>query len=181
MSIRKSQHSPLSRTRKHAAFTLIELLVVVVILGIVAAIVLPQFSNASASARAVTLKDDLRFLRNQALTYKVLHLDVAPGYDNGLPTGNASAPSFVAQMTLYTDDKGNTSATQTVTYKNGPYLQRIPFNPINGKDTMLVLQNGEAIPADATDTYGWIYQAETMTFLSDAAGVDENGAKFFSY
>jgi general secretion pathway protein G len=155
--------------------------VVVVILGIVAAIVLPQFSNASSSARGVTLKDDLRFLRNQSLTYKVLHVDVPPGYDNGDPSGNASEPSFVAQMTLYTDDKGNTSATQTVVYKNGPYLQHIPSNPINGKASILILQNGEALPADASDTYGWIYRAETQTFLSDAAGVDENGAKYFSY
>ncbi len=43
------QHHPLTRTRK--AFTLVEILIVVVILGILAAIVVPQFIGSTQEAR----------------------------------------------------------------------------------------------------------------------------------
>jgi len=162
-------------------FTLVEILIVVVILGILAAIVIPQFSNASVQARAVTLKDDLRFMRDQNATYKILHDDVASGYDNSDPNGNASEATYVAQMTLYTDAAGNTNANQSAVFKFGPYLAKIPNNPINNKNTILIVQNGAALPNAASDTYGWIYKPQTQTFLSDAAGSDENGANYFSY
>ena len=54
------------------AFTLVEILIVVVILGILAAIVLPKFSNASAIARASMLADDLRVIRMQVQVYRSL-------------------------------------------------------------------------------------------------------------
>ena len=163
------------------AFTLVEILIVVIILGILAAIVIPQFSNASQSARANTLKDELRFLREQNAIYKIIHNDIPPGYDSNNPLGSASEATYVAQMTLYTDAYGTTSATQSTVYKNGPYLSKIPANPINNKSSILILQNGDAMPTDASDVYGWIYQPQTRTFLSDAAGIDPNGAKYFSY
>ena len=65
------------------AFTLIELLIVIVILGILATIVVPQFSNASINAKENTLKDELRYLRTQIVVYKAQHHDVPPGYPNG--------------------------------------------------------------------------------------------------
>src|SRR5690242_11487939 len=70
-----------------SAFTLIEILIVVVILGILAMIVIPQFSNASAQARENTLKDDLRFLRLQVQVFAAQHRDTPPGY----PSGNTAA------------------------------------------------------------------------------------------
>jgi hypothetical protein len=84
-------------------------------------------------------------------------------------------------MTLYSDDRGNTSATQSPVYKNGPYLSTIPPNPVNNKSTILVIQNGGALPAAASDVYGWIYKPESQLFMSDAAGTDQNGANYYSY
>ena len=66
--------SPTSR-----GFTLIEILIVVVVLGIIASIVLPQFSNASETAKENTLRDELRYLRTQIVVYKAQHADNAPG------------------------------------------------------------------------------------------------------
>lgn len=50
MKIKTAKHY-LDRRRNHSAFTLIELLLVLVILGILAAIVVPKFSGVSANAQ----------------------------------------------------------------------------------------------------------------------------------
>src|SRR4051812_32333230 len=73
------------RRTSRGGFTLVEILIVVVILGILATVVIPQFSNASQEARENTLKDDLRYLRIQIQVYKAQHRDVPPGYPNADP------------------------------------------------------------------------------------------------
>ena len=47
------------------AFTLVELLIVVIILGILAAVVIPQFSDASTDARVSSLTTNLATIRGQ--------------------------------------------------------------------------------------------------------------------
>lgn len=51
---------------KGGAFTLVEVLIVLIILGILAAIVVPQFSNASQNATLSTLQTTLDTLRDSA-------------------------------------------------------------------------------------------------------------------
>ena len=52
----------LFRTRNETGFTLIELLVVVVIIGVLAAIAIPKFSNTKDKAHMAAMKSDLRNL-----------------------------------------------------------------------------------------------------------------------
>src|SRR5437016_14662132 len=92
------------RLGRRGAFTLIEILIVVVIIGILATIVIPQFSNASINARENTLKDELRYLRTQIVVSKAQHHDVPPGYPNGDRTAAATGPDFILQMTKPTDE-----------------------------------------------------------------------------
>src|SRR4028119_2276784 len=59
-------------------FTLIEILIVVIILGILAAIVIPQFSSASTQARTSSRQTTVRALRSQVALYKLQHGDTLP-------------------------------------------------------------------------------------------------------
>jgi general secretion pathway protein G len=58
------------RNRTKKAFTLVEILIVVVILGILAAIVVPQFTNATQDAQGGNLKAQIKSVQNQIELYK---------------------------------------------------------------------------------------------------------------
>jgi len=57
------------------AFTLVELLIVVVILGILATVVIPMFTDAATNAKSAILKDNLRGIRSALERYKIDHGD----------------------------------------------------------------------------------------------------------
>ena len=60
-------------------FTLIEILIVVVTLGILAAIVIPQFTNASQEAAESSVKSQLQTVRSQIELYRVRNNGNLPG------------------------------------------------------------------------------------------------------
>jgi general secretion pathway protein G len=105
-----------------SGFTLVEILIVVVILGILAAIVIPQFTEASTEAKLSSLCTDLQTQRSQIELYKIQHNDVPPLF-----------ASYVAQMTTYSDIDGNTNAAKTVVFCYGPYMQKVPVNQFNNR------------------------------------------------
>lgn len=166
---------------RRKAFTLVEILIVVVILGILAAVVLPRFSNASAVARASMLADDLRVVRTQLTVYKAQHLDVAAGYPGGDPTVAPTENAFVLHMIKSSNVRGQTAEPLTPDFDYGPYLREIPPNPVNGKNAVQVIGNAEAFPAAADNSHGWIYQPATLRFKADSPGVDDKGKAYFDY
>jgi general secretion pathway protein G len=161
-------------------FTLVEILIVVVIVGILAAIVVPQFSNAAHQARETALRDDLRFLRVQVGVFAAQHSDVPPGYPGGDRTSTPTQADFIDQMLLYTDANCATSTAGSSVYKFGPYLTRIPSNPLNGLNTVMVIANGTPLPAP-DDSTGWIYKPETKEVIANLAGTDATGTAYTSY
>ncbi len=162
------------------AFTLVEILIVVVILGILAAIVVPKFSGASDQARASMLADDLRLMRTQFMVYKSQHHGVSPGYPGGDDTAAPNGDALVAQMTLASNAAGTTGAIGSVGLNYGPYFREFPPNPVNSKTTVLVIEDAGAVPA-ASNVFGWIYQPSTMTIRADSTGVDDQGKAFYNY
>ena len=162
-------------------FTLIELLIVVSILGIVGAVVLPKFTDASSTAKENVLKDELRYLRTQIVVFKAQHRDTAPGYPAGSITSTPTESDFVKQMTLNSDDKCAVGSGQA--YRFGPYVQKMPTNPINGLSSVLVVANGQAMPPAGTpnNTTGWIYKPQTLEILPNSPGTDKDGTRFIDY
>lgn len=173
-------HCLLLPARRYA-FTIVEILIVVIIIGILAAIVLPGFTNATQITREGTLKDELKFMRTQVMIYSMHHDDVPAGYPGGDPSANATEAEFVAQMTLASDEFGDTAAVGTPGYDMGPYLRSIPANPLNGKSTVQIVQFGDALPAAGNDSHGWIYVPGDLEFLADSAGVDDAGEFYYEY
>jgi general secretion pathway protein G len=173
---------PRHRPARRGGFTLIEILIVVVILGILAAIVVPELSSASRQAREGVMKDDLRFMREQITRYRIQHDDVSPGYPGGSMAATPTDADFVSQMTRYTDLRGGVAGAYTETFRYGPYLTRIPDNPLTGIPAVLVVPNGAVIPApDKTKPYGWMYKPETMEFVPNSPGTDLDGKAYLNY
>ena len=160
-------------------FTLIEILVVVVLLGILAAIVIPQFSSATTDARLSAMAEDLRATRTHLSVYKAQHEGIPPGYPaDGSPPDDAT---FVAQMTLASNPLGETGPVGTPGLDFGPYWKQAPPNPVNGLNSVQIVGDGEALPVEASGASGWVYQPETMTFRSDATGSDKGGTPYYEY
>lgn len=136
-----------------SGFTLVEVLIVVVILGILAAIVIPQFSDASEDAKLSTLVSDLQSTRSQIQLYKLQHKGALPG---------AGTASFSDAMTKYTDDKGALAAVQAPgAGVYGPYLQKIPTNQFNHSNEV---STGVLSPAPGDDSSGWYFNSVTGAF-----------------
>ena len=67
------------RNQARKAFTLIEILIVVVILGILAAVVIPQFTNAAEDANNAGVRTQLQTLRSQVELYRAENQGSDPG------------------------------------------------------------------------------------------------------
>ena len=151
-------------TNRKSGFTLVEILIVVIILGILAAIVIPQFTNASTDARKASLVSQLQTLRSQIQLFKLQHNDILPDL----------VANQWNQMMQKTNLTGAVDTTATGLF--GPYLESIPLNPLNGNKTVAL--------AAATGV-GWIYSNVTTsvtpgivfaTNQTDTKVFDETGA-----
>ena len=144
--------------RAKSGFTLVEILIVVVILGILAAIVIPQFTDASTQARESSLVSDLQTMRSQIELYKIQHKDAMPAL---AAEGTAD---FERRMTTQTDIDGAAGTDY------GPYLQKLPTNPFNNFDTVRV--DGAAAGAN---TDGWRFDSTSGQIQADDADSTPDG------
>jgi general secretion pathway protein G len=180
-SVQQTIHRRTRRAISRRAFTLIEILIVVTILAILATIVIPQFSNASMTARENMLKDELRYLRTQIIVYKAQHHDVAPGYPAGDPLQTPTETDFVNQMTRHTDEHSAVSATPSTVFKFGPYLSAMPENPMNKLSAVQIIADTDPWPTADGKIYGWFYRPLTGDIMGNSEGADTQGNPFTTY
>ena len=135
--------------RVRQGFTLIEILIVVVILGILAAIVIPQFTDASMEASVANLQSQLQTVRSQIELFNVQN--PATPYDD------------VTALGTFWDGPTNNGLVPM------NYLQTAPKNPLqNGSSTV-----GAAVGAGV----GWVWAEGTPgdSWTLNLYAVDETG------
>lgn len=161
------------------AFTLIEVLIVLSIIGILAAIIIPEFQDHAQKARETTAKDNLRILRTTIERYAAEHNGVPPGYADGVIVDPHSL--LYAQFTAYTSVTGVAAGVKSSVHYLGPYLPQIPENPFNGKTTIKILTAAESFPDPMPASDGWYYKPNTRQIRIDWPGNDSEGTAFSMY
>lgn len=138
------------QNRARRAFTLIEILIVVVILGILAAIVIPQFTDASDQANDASMKSQLQTMRSQIELFRVQDI---VGYTAWDPIGAAVGSEWDALI-------------------SGDYLQAAPRNPITNKSTVA------AVPVLGEGWVWRDKDGAGPSLLFNLYGIDATGAEF---
>jgi general secretion pathway protein G len=145
-------------------FTLVELLIVVIILGILAAVVIPQFNTVSADAKESSLVANLNTIRQAISLYRVQHNEIYPG--------QGGWAEFVTHLTTGTDPDGAPGN------QYGPYLRTtFPANPFTTTATGTVVATMPGTPTGGT---GWIYCNTTGEIRANNSGTAPSGADYFA-
>tara|TARA_R110002072_G_scaffold42064_21_gene119003 strand:- start:302407 stop:302859 length:453 start_codon:yes stop_codon:yes gene_type:complete len=132
-------------------FTLVEILIVVVILGILAAIVVPQFTNAANEARMGNIRTQTSTLENQIELYAAQ---------------NSGAYPTLAELQ---DD--------WAVLVDGNYIKEMPKNPFSPSANATTVTDMTAADSAAADTAaaggdatsGWLYDDETGFIRASSA------------
>ena len=129
-----------------SGFTLVEILIVVVLIGVLAAIVVPSFGDLVSGSSKTGLQEQLRRARTDIQLYKLQHGDQVPALA-GTPT----------DWTDLTTQKPNSVGTPC-----GPYMTTIPRNPLNNfSDVHVVVADpawGDPVPGM---NIGFVYNSNT--------------------
>lgn len=104
--------SKVTQRRYSTGFTLIEVMVVVVILGILAAIVVPRVLDRPDAARITKAKQDIRTLESALNLYKLDNISY--------PTTDQGLEALVHKPSTPPDPKN---------WKEGGYVDRLPTDP----------------------------------------------------
>lgn len=125
------------RLNVRCGFTLVEVLIVVVILGILTAIVVPQYANATQDAQQRATYDQLTKIRRAVDIYHVRN-------SNRFPTVTAGAGTW-----------------GEIVLPGSVYLREVPLNQWVGGVNASRIVLGTAADVSFTDEYGWIYDPAT--------------------
>jgi prepilin-type N-terminal cleavage/methylation domain-containing protein len=134
------------------AFTLVEILIVVVILGILAAIVVPQFTSATQDSQAGNIKSQLGTLQRQIELYQAK---------------NNEYPNFGTE--------GWGTTTDLTSMIGGKFIKEAPSNPAGTLTSAQRKAVGVVTgTAKGLDENGWAWNSDDNTiyasFFNEATG-----------
>lgn len=151
---------PITRSQRRSAFSLLEVLVVVVVLGILAAVVVPRFSGVQDEARASALQSALGGVRSGLASFRT----------NALISGTDPFPTLEQLETEGVVIQGD-----------------VPFNPYSNLRRVQEVSEAAANARSVSNagTYGWNYyvnadadppvamfyaNSDALTTVSDGSG-----------
>ena len=150
------------KNRVNRAFTLIEILIVVVILGILAAIVIPQFTDASQEAMEASVVTQLQTIRSQIELHNIQwpaqsYANVAPAM--GIAFWN---PLVIGDPLVDIDYDGN-------------YLASPPTNPLQGGSSTVELAAAPGVGWTWEDANTWGVTVYAVNELGTTLDIDGDG------
>ncbi len=171
---------------RESGFTLVELVIVVLILSVLAAIVIPQFTSSTDDAKRAALDSSLSGVRSAIDLYYQHHGHypssviasgaTCPGTGTAGTGAIDSVQAFLDQLSRYTNAAGQACSTTDATFKFGPYYKKdaLPADPITGTNNTLVIVNtGDlAMTADGT-AGGWKFDNKTGKFIMNHTDYDD--------
>lgn len=157
-------------------FTLVELLIVVIILAILAAIIVPQFTAATDDATQSAYDTNVANIRAAIDLYRQQHTSY-PGavtstgatcVNGSAVAGAVGADAFLAQLRNYTNTAGLAcTGTDPNQFRFGPYLKDdLPVNPLGTNNTVTVVSAG-ILGLSSGGTGGWRFDSVTGEFIGD--------------
>jgi prepilin-type N-terminal cleavage/methylation domain-containing protein len=167
---------------RNSGFSLIEILIVVVVLGILAAIVVPQFSSSGETARHAATTEYLQAIRQQIDLYRNQHMGKLPGLAGADPD-----LVFVEQMTLPTNVAGDRSTNADQGFGDpdfplGPYIPNVlspnPFNKSRRVRTVTTFPATAPGGSSLSDP-GWIYEITSGRLKINKIGVAPTGENYW--
>jgi prepilin-type N-terminal cleavage/methylation domain-containing protein len=176
-------------------FTLVELLIVVIILTVLAAIIVPQFSTATIDAKEAALDANLARMRSAIELYHAQHGGVYPGAapSSGGPacTGGTqgaaakeTAEAFVDQMVMYSTATGATCTVgDPVNYRFGPYVRKgIPADSILNSAAVVINPGTLGAPlAPSAATGGWMYDWKSGQIVMNSNANDSRTKPYYTH
>lgn len=142
------------RNNRRSGFTLVEILIVVVILGILAAIVVPQFTNASNEAIKGALQTQLQTINSQVELYRVREQGAYPF-------------EVAADWSELVNDE---------------YLKEEPLNGYTGESTIIAGTEAAAGAEDRDSADGWMFDAaENYTVYACGLSFDADGVALLAH
>ena len=147
-------------------FTLIELVIVLVIVGILAAVALPRFSNIQDDAKDSSVKGTVGNVRSALSIARSEFLIANDSNSNNYWPTLAEVQASATSAALAIEQAGN---------DNCPMSNVMPQNPWNGSNTVRVGTNARLVTGIAD---GWCYVAGTGLFYANSDSTSADGTAF---